>query len=222
MINRNCPVCNVEYVADQKRLKWGRQTTCSRKCSYIFRANQLNKQIECNCGTCGKVFYRPQSQTTNKHNNVFCSTDCQYSARTKNITPRIVDNPYNIVRKTKEEKKETVIKWRNSVKETPKYKLINAVRSRLSEYLKQRGYDKDKNTFKVIGCTPDELRQHIEKQFTEGMSWGNYGHETWHIDHIIPISSGKNKDEIYRLSHYSNLQPLWAEENYEKSNKIIN
>jgi hypothetical protein len=221
MVNRNCPVCNVEYLADPKRLKWGRQTTCSRKCSYVFRANQLNKQIECNCGTCGKVFYRSQSHITTKHNNVFCSTDCQYTARTKNITPRIVDNPYNIVRKTEEEKKETIIKWRNIRKEQPKYKLINAVRSRLAEYLKQKGYKKDKNTFNIIGCTPDELRQHIEKQFKIGMTWENYGHETWHIDHIIPISSGKNKDEIYKLSHYSNLQPLWAEENYEKSNRIL-
>jgi hypothetical protein len=51
------------------------------------------------------------------------------------------------------------------------------------------------------------------------MSWDNYGE--WHIDHIIPISVGKNKEEIEGLNHYLNLRPLWAEENLKKSNKII-
>jgi len=105
--------------------------------------------------------------------------------------------------------------------QTPKYKLINTMRSRLNEYLKQRGYKKDRRTFNVIGCSPDDLRNHIESQFVEGMSWENYSHTTWHIDHIIPISSANNQEEIYKLSHYTNLRPLWAKENYEKSNKII-
>jgi len=51
------------------------------------------------------------------------------------------------------------------------------------------------------------------------MSWENYG--DWHIDHIIPISSAKNNDEVYKLNHYTNFQPLWALDNMKKSNKII-
>ena len=51
------------------------------------------------------------------------------------------------------------------------------------------------------------------------MSWDNYG--DWHIDHIIPLSSAKTEEEIYKLAHYTNLQPLWAEDNIKKSNKIL-
>jgi hypothetical protein len=51
------------------------------------------------------------------------------------------------------------------------------------------------------------------------MSWDNHGE--WHIDHIIPLSSAKNENDVYTLCHYTNLQPLWAEENLRKSNKII-
>jgi hypothetical protein len=51
------------------------------------------------------------------------------------------------------------------------------------------------------------------------MSWDNYG--SWHIDHIIPLSSAKNIEEISKLCHYSNLQPLWASNNLSKGNKII-
>jgi hypothetical protein len=219
-IKRNCPVCHIEYDADPKRLKWGRQTTCSRKCSYEYRAKKLNNSIECQCGNCGKSFIRHKSKVDTKHGKVFCSTSCQYQGRTNGVTPRIVKTPYKIVRKTKEEKLDRDRLYYKKRSTCPKQKIINSMRSRLCEYLKQRGYKKDKKTFSVIGCTPDELRNHLESQFKKGMSWENYNHRTWHIDHIVPISSAKNKNEIYKLSHYTNLQPLWAEDNYKKSNKI--
>lgn len=220
-MKRNCPVCDIVYDADPQRLKWGRQTTCSRKCSYEYRFIQSSKQVNCECGNCGISFTRPESQVKTKHGKVFCSPSCQYAAISKKITPRIIEKPYNVVRKTKEEKLETIRQGAKRRSATAKYKLINTMRSRLGEYLKQRGYKKDRRTFNVIGCTPTELRNHIESQFVEGMSWENYSHSTWHIDHIIPISSATNKDEIYKLSHYTNLRPLWAKDNYEKSNKII-
>jgi len=58
----------------------------------------------------------------------------------------------------------------------------------------------------------------LEKKFVGGMSWENYG--KWHIDHIIPLSSANNEDEIYKLCYYTNLQPLWSEENLKKGKKI--
>ena len=51
------------------------------------------------------------------------------------------------------------------------------------------------------------------------MNWENYG--LWHIDHIIPISYAKSEEEIYKLNHYSNFQPLWAKDNLSKGNRFI-
>jgi hypothetical protein len=101
----------------------------------------------------------------------------------------------------------------------PIFKLTKNVRNRLRQYLKTTGIAKSKTTFDIVGCSPPELKEHLEKQFTEGMSWNNRGE--WHIDHIIPLSSAKTEDELYRLCHYTNLQPLWAEDNIKKSNKIL-
>ena len=72
----------------------------------------------------------------------------------------------------------------------------------------------------MIGCSPEELKKHIESKFTYGMSWELVGKEI-HIDHIIPLSSANTIEQVESLCHYSNLQPLWAKDNLKKKNKII-
>ena len=52
------------------------------------------------------------------------------------------------------------------------------------------------------------------------MTWENYGLRGWHLDHIIPLSTAKTKEEVIALSHYTNFQPLWWRDNICKSNKI--
>lgn len=101
------------------------------------------------------------------------------------------------------------------------FRLVTIVRARTRLFFKSKNLKKNSKTFEIIGCSPEYLKEHIEKQFTEGMSWDLIG-KYIHIDHIIPLSSAKTEEEIYKLSHYTNLQPLWAEENLKKSNKILN
>jgi len=95
------------------------------------------------------------------------------------------------------------------------------VRTRIYNILRIKNIKKDKKTFDIVGCSPQFLKEYIENQFTEGMSWNKIGKEI-HIDHIIPLSSAKTEEEIYELCHYTNLQPLWAKDNLKKSNKILN
>ena len=101
----------------------------------------------------------------------------------------------------------------------PVFNLVNRMRSRLRKYLNSHNIIKTNKTFDIVGCTPQFLKEHLEAQFTDGMSWDN--RSEWHIDHIIPLSSAKTEDELYKLCHYENLQPLWAEDNLKKSNKIL-
>ena len=72
-----------------------------------------------------------------------------------------------------------------------------------------------------MGITIQELKRYIEKLFKTGMSWENYGHKTWHIDHKIPVSKFDltKPSEQLKAFHYTNLQPLWAVDNIKKSNK---
>jgi hypothetical protein len=101
-------------------------------------------------------------------------------------------------------------------KNDPMYKLKYTLRHRLNKYLKY----KKCSLRDYIGCSMEDLKKYIENQFKDGMSWENHGLYGWHIDHIIPISSAKTEEEIYKLCHYTNLQPLWAIENLQKGDRI--
>lgn len=97
------------------------------------------------------------------------------------------------------------------------HKLRVNLRRRINFYLK----NKNSSSFNILGCSVDFLKSYIEERFDVGMSWENYGINGWHLDHIVPLSSAKNKYDIIKLCHYSNLQPLWAKDNLKKGNKII-
>jgi hypothetical protein len=99
------------------------------------------------------------------------------------------------------------------------FRLSTNLRNRLNNFLKTKGYNKNSKTFEIIGCSPQQLLEHLENQFVPGMSWSN--RNEWHIDHIIPLSSAKDESEIYKLSHYTNLQPLWKVDNLKKGCKLI-
>ena len=113
--------------------------------------------------------------------------------------------------------KEWTIKKR---KEDPLFKLQKNIRSLILDKIKKKGYTKKSKTYQILGCTYEEFKEHLERQFTKGMTWENYG--DWHLDHIYPVSLAENEEELIKLNHYTNFQPLWAEDNIKKSNKIEN
>lgn len=99
------------------------------------------------------------------------------------------------------------------------FRILSNCRTRV--YAAVKGHRKSAGTMNLVGCTIDDLLKHLESQFTDGMTWENYG--KWHIDHIIPCASFdfSVRGEQLKCFNYLNLQPLWAEENIKKSTKII-
>ena len=109
-------------------------------------------------------------------------------------------------------------KLRERRRNDPFRRLRDAIRGSIRAYLGSKKTRRG-STFEIVGCTPDFLRGHLERQFKDGMTWENYGSH-WHVDHRIPLASGNSADEIKGLSHWTNLQPLEALENIIKSDKI--
>lgn len=96
----------------------------------------------------------------------------------------------------------------------PLYRLKRNLRTRLHHAL--AGHHKTDRTMNLVGCSLTELMQHIEAKFQSGMTWENYG--KWHIDHIKPCAAFdlSNIVDQRECFHYTNLQPLWAEDNLRK------
>ena len=91
-------------------------------------------------------------------------------------------------------------------------------RKKLKTYIRIVGVDGEK----IVGCNVDGLIKHIESKFEEGMTWENWSFDGWHIDHVIPISlfDLTKPKEQKKAIHYTNLQPMWGNENLKKNNKV--
>jgi len=116
-------------------------------------------------------------------------------------------------------KKQRRIHQREKRANDPIHKIKVNLRGRL--YKAVKGLTKIGSAVKDLGCTVEELKNHLENKFTENMSWDNYG--KWHIDHIKPLSifDLEDRTEFRAACHYTNLQPLWAKDNMSKGDKYF-
>jgi len=106
----------------------------------------------------------------------------------------------------------------SQLKSNPIFRLRKNVRRRL--HLALKGKYKPDTTQNIVGCDWVQLKNHLESFFKDGMNWDNYGYYGWHVDHIIPLSEFDLTDAVQfkKAMHYTNLQPLWMEENLAKKN----
>ena len=239
---KHCKTChkmvtkthNKELSVEKKKLSLMKRRARNRKVSLeviieedriVNEAKKMGKKY---CFTCLRTL-NLSSFSKLKISSDGLNTICRECRITKNKkfyddnTERISNNKKEYFKKNKENK----IKYSNSYNKQRKkddtlFRLCVNIRSRLRGYLKNKDFRRNnKNSFfYIVGCTPDELRFHLESKFTEGMSWDNYGSRGWHVDHIIPISSANSFDVAIKLNHYSNLQPLWAIDNLKKGKKM--
>ena len=110
------------------------------------------------------------------------------------------------------------VKRKERMDNDPIFKFKIRLRQTIRESVKRRGYTKKSKTYDILGIDFMGFRSHIENLFLEGMTWDNHGE--WHYDHIIPLSTATTYEEVIKLNHYTNFQPLWAEDNLKKGSKF--
>lgn len=137
-----------------------------------------------------------------------------------NMTPEEKEKHINGVKAWRKKNIDRVRERQRKYDKLPKNKIKSNIRKRLRDFMKS----KNKNHYRQdIGCTVQELANHLESQFVDGMNWSNYGsgengdhRDSWHVDHIVPLSKFEGKYP----NHYSNLQPMWGLENIKKGSSI--
>jgi hypothetical protein len=114
------------------------------------------------------------------------------------------------------------------LKHDPLFKLSRDIPKLIRISLRRNGYSKKSKTSEILGCSYEAFKKHIEGKFEPWMDWDNRGKYNgelffgWDIDHIIPVSSAQNEEEMIKLNHYTNLQPLDSYVNrYIKRDNIV-
>ena len=203
-------------------------------CSECNKKQEIIKICKC----CKKEFI------AKRKDKIFCSRKCKEKEYNKNHIEEIIEYRENNREKANEyakeyrennrekaneyakeynknHKEETNKRHNNRKKTDINYKLACNLRSRLNVAIKNN--QKSGSAVDDLGCSIPRLRIYLESKFQPGMTWDNWKHSGWHIDHIIPLSSFnlENREELLKAVNYINLQPLWAKDNLSKGDKLI-
>ena len=240
-----CVVCEIEFTPDKCHKN---SKTCSKKCcakmNYI--ANREKRKIKSNeyyhknkdlikkqradsydeekskANVLRVKIWREQNPEKYKLQNLNWKNENRDVRLSRNREWQS-KNPEKILRYYKKYRTNNPDKIKESQKKyeksNPIYRIGKSLRCSMRRLL--IGKNKSERTQVLIGCSPDFLKQHLESLFTEGMTWENYGHKGWHVDHIRPCASFDLSDPEQQKEcfHYTNLQPLWWYDNLSKSDK---
>ena len=189
-----------------------------------FNINTRNKDNLNNmCKECGKIY-----MSNYRKNNYEKVLKKEKEYETKNANKRIkyrqvnkdkINDKMKIYRLTNKQKVNESIK--NSKNKRYKtdvvFKLKENIRGNINSSLKKNGFTKKSRTYEILGCSFEDFKQYLESLWEPWMNWDNYGNpkdgilepnKTWDVDHIIPSSSATTEEELLKLNHFSNLQPL--------------
>jgi len=202
-------------------------SSCKIEKNYIdFSKNKLKKDgYQNTCVSCNKIYIIKNKELIKNKKKIYYNKNKEEILSKKKEYH--INNKEEILKIKKEYSKNNREKINTYYREYSKkrkekdnlYKLTCNIRTLIGMSIKGKGYTKKSKTSEYLGCTFNEFKIYIEEKFIENMSWEN--RMEWHLDHIYPISLAETEQEIIKLNHYTNFQPLWAVDNLRKGNKII-
>ena len=204
-----CSLCGEEKNINDFYMRKNKPLARCKSC-----INKINNEwYDKNAG--GKIAYAKQWRENNKDKDRSYKRKYYYknSEKMNQISTEWRKN-------NKEKHVQNVVKsTRKRYKNDLLFRLAYLVRSGIKRVTDAVEKDKELRSLEYLGCSLEEFKSHIESLWTEGMTWDNHG--KWHIDHKIPLSWFiKNSNNPWEANHYSNLQPLWAEDNLQKGSSI--
>ena len=203
---KTCTKCNIEKPLDNfvknKRQKDGYHYVC-KECHKTYK--EQNKDI---IKEKHRIWLNNNKEYISEYNKQYNQNNPE---KKKYYTDRWWENNPNYHKEWKRKKYSTDIYYR--IKDNLRSRFYNAV---INQFKIQSVID-------LLGCSIDELKQHLELQFKPEMNWGNHG-EVWEIDHIKPCSSFDLTDieQQKQCFHYTNLQPLFKTSGIAKEFGYIN
>lgn len=196
---QECKVCGEVKPLEQYRLKAGRRTLACLDC--------LNSR-------------RRQAYAENE-NGMRDRLNAHHKARRLTHRDRLNDQKREYVARNRQKVTDRQNEWaKRKLRNDPMFALKKRIRSLIGNAFASVGSSKNQETQAILGCSFEEFKAHLEKQFLPGMSWARMGREI-HIDHIVPLATAKCEADVIALNHFTNLRPMWAPDNIRKGAKVL-
>jgi hypothetical protein len=205
---KTCKICKIEKELTEFH-------TCGKYKDKVYYRGE--------CTSCNKIHFAEEHKIAQKKYKKSEKGRATRKLRRNTEEYRAKAREYDKVRGNKAERKRKQYEnLKRKLKEDPFFRLKHNLRNRVRGAFKAKRWYKNNSVIDFIGCDLAALKAHIESLFTEGMSWDNYGHgeKCWTLDHKYPLSLAKSEEEMYKLCHFTNLQPMWYIPNIKKGNKI--
>lgn len=211
-MEKKCNICNsVKNIEDFYK----NQTRC-KSCTKQYALE--NKEKIRNY----KLSYREEGRRSKSDKKYYLKNKEFINNKNNNYYSKNADKVRKIQREYRESNKESLSikgseyskKYYNSRKSDPLFKLKGNCRNMIGNAFRFNGYTKNSKTEEVLGCSFEDFKLYLENKFEDWMNWDNYGRFNgelnygWDIDHIIPLSSAISEEDMIKLNHYTNLQPL--------------
>ena len=212
---RNCETCNIdkediEFSGGRKHCK-----KCNRQ-KYYDKVKNNHYQSDClkTCTSCG---HEKESIEFRIHKSYCKKCENKKTYESRKETQSIKNKEYL---KIYQKKNKDIINERMRsynkvrIKSDPIYKLSRTMSRIINNSIRLYGTSKTKSSIETIGLSPSDFVSYLESKFEPWMNWDNHGlyngeiNYGWDIDHIVPLSSATSVDELYKLNHYTNLQPM--------------
>lgn len=198
-LNNICKVCSLE----EKRKYYQNNREKVKQKVKTYRQQNLEK-VENNV----KSYYsKNRDKLIEYKRNYYISNKDKMNNQSKEYRIKNYD-------KVEDKKKEYIY---NRRKNDDLFAFKERISKLINTSIKNAGYKKSMRAEEILGCSIVQFKNYIQNQFKDGMSWDNK--KDWHLDHKIPVSWAKNENEIIKLNHYTNFQPLWIGENLCKGNR---
>jgi len=196
-----------------------------KESSQFYPDNRRCDGLQSNCKDCNKLWRSQHKELLRnklqkwRNENKEHANEWSYNWRCKN--PQKTKLIYQKSDKKRRKQKNEYLRQKRKI--DPNYKIGSNLRRRINRSLKVQFANKYYKFDEYLGCTLEFFKEYIQSKFTDGMTWELYLASEIHLDHIIPCSlfNLTDPEEQKKCFHYSNIQPLWKRDNFQKSNKLI-
>ena len=222
-MNRVCKKCNLEKNLDEmvksKKTKSGYGSFC-KDCNRLKSKKYREDNKDYHDKYSKDYYNRPDIKERSRLNSIKYRQDNKDKLKIQKDKWK-----ENNKEKIKEYNKEYNI---NRKKTDPIYRLNRLISSIIRKSFYHNGFKKSSRTYEIIGISFDEFKLYIESKFEDWMTWENRGlyngelNYGWDIDHIIPLSTAETEEDIIKLNHYTNLQPLCSKVNRDIKKDNLN